>query len=182
MYLRLRFSFRPGQSPSSSVSDVSGNPAASIISGGVVYRDSCNHLSTCSPGSHDPRCPDSSAPSTVNTSLLASTMLGHRSTGQGVFCSLYRAVDHTRAQCALACLEPTTPPVAPQRFLPLQAGRRPRVPPVCYAWNRGACPYDSKCNYRHVCSVCTAPAHKAVDCPQAGLPTPHPLLAHPRHP
>ena len=119
---------------------------------------------------------------TVNTSLLASTMLGHRSTGQGVFCSLCRGVDHTRAQCALACLEPTTPPVAPQRFLPLQAGRRPRVPPVCYAWNRGACPYDSKCNYRHVCSVCTAPAHKAVDCPQAGLPTPHPLLAHPRHP
>ena len=37
----------------------------------------------------------------LNPSLLASTTLGHRPTGTQTFCTLCRAVDHTRVQCAL---------------------------------------------------------------------------------
>ena len=37
----------------------------------------------------------------LNPSLLASTTLGRRSTGSQMFCTLCRAVDHTRPQCAL---------------------------------------------------------------------------------
>ena len=35
---------------------------------------------------------------TINSSLLASTSLGHRSTSNHTFCTLCRAVDHTRTQ------------------------------------------------------------------------------------
>ncbi len=42
----------------------------------------------------------------IHLSLLASTTLGHRSTGAHTFCTLCRAVDHTRTQCALTFLEP----------------------------------------------------------------------------
>lgn len=52
---------------------------------------------------------------TINPSLMASTMLGQRSSGQSMFCSLCRAVDHTRAH---------TSPVRPR--LP----RAPRLNPA----------------------------------------------------
>ena len=42
---------------------------------------------------------------TLIPGLQASTMLGQR-TGQGLFCTLCREVDHLKAQCALASLEP----------------------------------------------------------------------------
>ena len=106
----------------------------------------------------------------VNPSLLASTTLGHRSTGTHTFCTLCRASDHTRTQCALAYLEPTqttSVPAAPQRNSSQGAPRRPRNFPVCFSWNKGPCPYGNKCKYQHVCSSCSAPAHKAIDCPQA---------------
>ena len=104
---------------------------------------------------------------TMNPSLLASTMLGHRSTSQSSFCTLCRMVDHSRAQCALGYMEPP-PAVAPApRYAP-QAWRKPRDnPPVCFAWNRGSCSYATRCNYRHVCSTCQSPSHKASECPPA---------------
>ncbi len=45
--------------------------------------------------------------------LQAATILGQRS-NQGNFCTLCRGVDHSRAQCALSCLQPqNTPTVDP---------------------------------------------------------------------
>ena len=106
----------------------------------------------------------------INPSLLASTNLGHRSTGAHTFCTLCRASDHTRTQCALAYLEPTQTtgvPAVPQRNSSQGAPRRLRNVPVCFGWNKGPCPYGNKCKYQHVCSSCSAPTHKALDCPQA---------------
>lgn len=106
----------------------------------------------------------------LNPSLLAATTLGHRSTGAHPFCTLCRAVDHTRTQCALTFLEPVhTASVSAmaQRGPSQGVARRPRNPPVCFSWNRGACLYGSKCRYQHVCSICSTPSHKAPDCLQA---------------
>ena len=54
---------------------------------------------------------------TLNAGLQASTILGAPPTvhgqGQGMFCTLCRRVDHTRSQCALACLQPTPTSVPP---------------------------------------------------------------------
>ena len=103
----------------------------------------------------------------INPSLLASTMLGHRSTsqgqGQGSFCTLCCMVDHTRAQCALAYLEHPTTELMAQRQPP-RAWRKTRETPVCFAWNKGSCPYAGRCNYRHVCSACQNLGHKASEC------------------
>ena len=115
----------------------------------------------------------------VNPSLLASTMLGHRSSGSLPFCTLCRAVDHTRTQCALAYLEPPATTQAPFQRGPVPAWRRPRFTPTCFAWNKGTCPYAGRCNYRHVCSTCSAFSHKAPDCPQAAA-TPARLAEPPR--
>ena len=102
----------------------------------------------------------------VNPSLLASTMLGHRSPGSPSFCTLCRAVDHTRTQCALAYLEPPATTQASFQRGPVSALRKPRFNPICFAWNKGTCPYAGRCNYRHICSTCSAHSHKALDCPQ----------------
>ncbi len=84
----------------------------------------------------------------INLSLLASTTLGHRSTGAHTFCTLCGAVDHTCTQCALTFLEPaqTASVSAMAQCGPSQGvSRRPQSPPVCFSWNRGACPYGNKC-------------------------------------
>ena len=106
----------------------------------------------------------------LNPELLASTSLGHRSTGTQYFCTLCRGVDHTRAQCALSFLEP------PQRPAPQPPGSRPptvqaplgRGRPVCGSWNSGACAYEGRCNYQHVCRICFSRGHPAASCPRAG--------------
>lgn len=106
----------------------------------------------------------------LNPSLLASTSMGHRSTGAHTFCTLCRAVDHNRTQCALTFLEPTpaaSGAAASQRGLSQGVPRRPRSVPVCFGWNRGTCRYGNRCNYQHVCSICTAPSHRARECTQA---------------
>lgn len=100
---------------------------------------------------------------TLIPGLQASTMLGHRPVGQGMFCTLCRAVDHTRAQCALICLEPSTP-VTTMTSRPLNR-RRPAS--ICTSWNRGTCIYPGQCNFKHMCSTCQSWNHKAKDCPKA---------------
>lgn len=105
----------------------------------------------------------------LNPSLLASTSLGSRSTGARTFCTLCRAVDHTRTQCALAFLEPAQAHSSPafyQRGPNQGVPRNPQSAPVCFSWNRGPCPYGSKCRFRHVCSKCAAASHKAPECQQ----------------
>ena len=99
---------------------------------------------------------------TLIPGLQASTILGHGSPGHGPFCTLCREADHTRAQCALACLEPSTPEPAPTGQVPATR-RRPRV---CVSWNRGACLFPGQCIYRHVCVTCQSQSHKAKDCPK----------------
>ena len=103
----------------------------------------------------------------VNPSLLVSTMLGHPSPGSPSFCTLCRAVDHTCTHCALAYLEPPATTQASFQRGPESALRKPRFNPICFAWNKGTCPYAGRCNYRHKCSTCSAHSHKALDCPQA---------------
>ena len=101
---------------------------------------------------------------TLAPGLQASTILGQR-TGQGMFCTLCREVDHSRAQCALACLQPVNmgPPADPRLS---STRRRPETAlNICISWNRGACIFPGQCSYRHVCATCQLP-HKAKDCPQ----------------
>ncbi len=104
---------------------------------------------------------------TLSPGLHASTMLN-----QGVFCTLCREVDHTRAQCALSCLqqpatETTAAPRTTQQQLPIR--RRPEsAPRICISWNKGSCLFHGRCTYRHVCATCQA-LHRARDCTQ----TPH---------
>lgn len=109
---------------------------------------------------------------TLNPSLLASTVLGHRSTGARYFCTLCRAVDHTRTQCALAYMEPPAPSVAPpsyQRVPGPVLPRRAANPPAtlaCFRWNRGLCSSGDRCRFQHVCTSCFG-AHRAPECPLA---------------
>ena len=46
---------------------------------------------------------------TLIPGLQASTILSQGTPRSGLFCSLCREVDHTRAQCALACFQPADP-------------------------------------------------------------------------
>ena len=102
---------------------------------------------------------------TLVPGLQASTILGQRSSGQGPFCTLCREADHTRAQCALACLEPSSSgPAQPSPTgQPPAPRRRPRF---CVSWNRGSCLFPGQCIYRHVCATCQSQNHKAKDCPK----------------
>ena len=98
---------------------------------------------------------------TLLPGLQASTMLSH-GTGQGaLFCTLCREVDHTRAQCALLCLNPPTPR-PPTTSTPVP---RRKSDNICLSWNRGSCIFPGNCTYRHVCATCQLP-HKARDCPR----------------
>ena len=109
---------------------------------------------------------------TLNAGLQASTILGAPPTvhgqGQGMFCTLCRGVDHTRSQCALACLQPT-----PTSVPPLSRGAATRRRPetlgqarICISWNRGACTFQGGCTYRHICATCQTTQHRARDCPR----------------
>ena len=107
----------------------------------------------------------------INPGLLASTMSRGPASLLGPTPSAHSAVQLT-TQCALAFLEP---PSAPQRHAP-PPPRKQHPYPVCYAWNRGTCPYG---NFRHVCLSCSSSSHKSGDCPQAP-PPPHMGSVHPR--
>ncbi len=92
----------------------------------------------------------------INLNLLVSTMLGQHTSGQGLFCTLCRMVDHERAECALVYLE------HPLRH---PTGRKSHQ--ICQAWNKGACHFSGKCHFRHICSSCQSPGHKVAECIQA---------------
>ncbi len=112
---------------------------------------------------------------TLLPGLQASTIL---SPGQGSFCTLCRMVDHTRAQCALAYLEPPIPSTLAAAH-PQGTRRRSRAGVnICVSWNRGSCVFPGQCVYRHVCATCSSPDHKAKDCTQ----TPENSVYKPRAP
>lgn len=114
---------------------------------------------------------------TLNPGLQASTILGQGMPTAGSFCTLCRGVDHTRPQCALACLQPLPGPRTPTtRSYPSPPTRR-RPADVCFSWNRGNCLYPGHCHYRHVCLLCQQ-HHKARDCPKP--PDPQPANRPPR--
>lgn len=107
---------------------------------------------------------------TLIPGLQASTILGPQRAGPGLFCTLCRQVDHTRAQCALACLEPA-PTVAP--YNPVAAARRGRKK-YCIAWNKGACPFpEGECQYVHECPKCKVVDHRAKDCAEVPESSPY---------
>ena len=104
-------------------------------------------------------------PSLRQNSLLpglhASTMLGHGTSQAALSCTLCREMDHTLAQCALMCLNPT---MARAPIISASNTRR-RSDNICMSWNRGSCIFPGNCTYRHICATCQL-AHKAKDCPR----------------
>ena len=103
---------------------------------------------------------------TLNPGLQASTILGRGMPNAGSFCTLCRGVDHTRFQCALACLQPSAAPRTPvTRPYPALPPARRKPTDICFSWNRGNCIYPGQCHYRHVCLICQQ-QHKARDCPK----------------
>lgn len=68
---------------------------------------------------------------TLVPGLQASTIFSQRPSGQGSFCTLCRGVDHTRAQCALICLEPSVPSAAP----PSRSSSMQRRQNICISGN-----------------------------------------------
>ena len=107
---------------------------------------------------------------TLSPGLQASTMFHQHPAGQRSFCSLCREVDHTRAHCALACLQPpaTSSPVVVCTSQPPPTRRRPETAlRICISWNMGVCVFQGRCTYRHVCATCQLPPHhRAKDCPR----------------
>ena len=98
---------------------------------------------------------------TLNPGLQASTILGQRSS-QGAFCTRCRGVDHNRSQCALSCLE--SEPATPIIPLASHAPTNRKALRVCNSWNSGTCIFPGSCAFRHVCSTCYNPNHKAKEC------------------
>lgn len=103
---------------------------------------------------------------TLNPGLQASTILSQPSAGTRSFCTLCREVDHTRAQCALACLQPPTTPAASYTVQTPPTRQKPETAlRICISWNMGACVFQGHCTYQHVCATCQSPPqHRARDC------------------
>ena len=96
---------------------------------------------------------------TLHLGLQVLTKLG-QGTGQGMlFCTLCWGVDHTRAQCALVCLQPPTT----QAPTTSTSTTRHKLD-ICTSWNRGSCIFLGNCAYTHVCATCLLP-HRTKDCP-----------------
>ena len=116
----------------------------------------------------------------LNPTLLAATNMGQRPSNV-LYCTLCRAFDHTRAQCALMYLEPTVASAyqTPRRSANPTIPRRLR--PICHSWNQGECQYMRQpggCKFRHACWTCHSFFHKAGACPRAASgpqPFHHPL-------
>ena len=105
---------------------------------------------------------------TISPSLQASTILGQKQAVQGSFCTLCREVDHSRAQCALVCLEPSAssslaPSVSTSSKVTTRSSTQRRYN-ICISWNRGVCVFPGQCSFRHVCATCQSSNHKARDC------------------
>lgn len=101
---------------------------------------------------------------TLIPGLQASTLLNQR-TGQGMFCTLCRGVDHTQTRCALYCLQPPTTTTARvnRDTYTRPGGTRRRE--VCISWNRGSCIFPpGQCFYSHECPTCLVTTHRARDC------------------
>ena len=103
---------------------------------------------------------------TLIPGLQATTILGQQSVKQPVFCTLCREVDHTRDQCALACLQSPDPAAAAVTRSSRPPALRRRADYTCISWNKGSCLFPGQCSYRHICAICQA-SHRAKDCPRA---------------
>ena len=99
----------------------------------------------------------------IHPGLQATTILNQRSGAVGSFCNICREPDHVAAQCALAQLQEQVTP----RVVTGPSGSRSSQRRICSSWNEGSCIYPGTCSYRHVCSNCFHPSHKAKDCRSA---------------
>ena len=93
-------------------------------------------------------------------------MFHQQPASQRSFCSLCREVDHTRAQCALACLQPpaTSSPAVVWTSQPPPTRRRPETAlRICISWGM----HFPRSLYLQAC-VCHLPA--TTTSPGQGLP------------
>lgn len=103
----------------------------------------------------------------IHPALQATTILSQRSGAVGTFCNLCREPDHMAAQCALAQLQEQ---ITTTRATSGSSSSRTSQRRICSSWNEGSCIYPGSCSYRHVCSNCFHPSHKAKDCRAAPRP------------
>ena len=96
----------------------------------------------------------------IHPGLQATTILNQRPGTVGTFCNICQEPDHVAAQCALAQLQEQVTSRA-------TSGSRSSQKRICSSWNEGACIFPGTCSYRHVCSNCFHPSHKAKDCRSA---------------
>ena len=97
----------------------------------------------------------------LHPSLMASTILGQRSAGQGTFCFVCQGFDHTPPHCALAFLQQ---PTRQDSLLGRPSSNR-MSHEVCWSWNGGQCSYfPAQCPRLHHCATCGNTQHKAKDC------------------
>ena len=99
---------------------------------------------------------------TINPGLQAETILSQQPSGQATFCTLCRMVNHVRSQCALQFLEPTPVSATSPHTTPISGRRFRRV--LCFSWNLGQSSFPGRCKFRHICSSCESPTHRATDC------------------
>ena len=108
---------------------------------------------------------------TLNPSLMAATVLAAPSTTPGSFCPHCQEVDHSPSDCALLSVDPflerpgtRQPPARPKPPQPSPLGLSSEI---CRRFNRGHCPDETHCRYRHICSVpdCAKSGHGAHNCP-----------------
>ena len=120
---------------------------------------------------------------TLNPGLQASTIFGQQQAGPRLFCTLCRQVDHTRAQCALACLESVPPTSSTMMAIsPYPTSRRRNRSNFCIFWNRGACIFPlGECQYRHECPMCRVTDHIAKYCAWIPETSPYKTRSGPFH-
>ena len=105
----------------------------------------------------------------LNASMMASTVLSAADPAGGHFCPLCQAVDHTRAECALAQLEPQAVKEPSREYRP-----KPYRRGECHRFNRvGGCSSSAaRCKFAHRCSTCGKEDHGAASCPRRKSPSP----------
>ena len=97
----------------------------------------------------------------INTSLLASTVLGQRLSSVGQCCAICHGFDHSQAQCALQFLQqPVRSDFSSYRNTDHRVSQE-----ICLSWNGGQCAFPpSSCPRRHSCATCGSGLHRARDC------------------
>ena len=130
----------------------------------------------------------------LDSSLLASFVMGAQPHGPIVTCAYCHEVDHSAAECTLALIQQREyarlpqsshprlpfplPPTQLHQLLPTQMrqflpayDQRPVL--ICISWNKGKCILPGSCAFRHICAVCRTADHMVRDCDQVPADSPY---------